>query len=153
MLSSTVEYALRAMSWLALTPDQLVPTSTLAKHTQVPVHYLAKVLQQLAAARLITGRRGVGGGYRLARQPSQITLIQVVNAVSPVERITTCPLGLSTHGSQLCSLHRRMDAAAKAIIDILDGVTLQDLIDDPGRRTPLCETAPVARLTISAGKA
>ena len=67
MFSQTTEYALRAMACLAMYPDDLVATPTLAEQTKVPANYLAKVLQQLAAAKLITGRRGVGGGYRLAR--------------------------------------------------------------------------------------
>ncbi len=67
MFSQTTEYALRVMAWLALSPDLLVPTLTLADKTKVPAHYLAKVLQQLASAELVTGRRGVRGGYKLAR--------------------------------------------------------------------------------------
>ena len=64
MLSQTVEYALRAMVCLAQSPDQLTPTPALASKTKVPPNYLAKVLQVLAQAELIEGRRGVGGGSR-----------------------------------------------------------------------------------------
>src|SRR5690242_12596824 len=100
MYSQTAEYALRAMSCLAVTPAHLMPTGTLADLTKVPPNYLAKVLQQLAASGLITGRRGVGGGYKLARPPAAITLLEVINAVCPVQRITTCPLGLNGHDGQ-----------------------------------------------------
>lgn len=150
MFSQTTEYALRAMAWLALTPDVLVPTTTLAEKTKVPPHYLAKVLQQLAAADLITGRRGVRGGYKLARAASDITLLNVVQAVAEVKRITTCPLGLKNHGPNLCPLHRRIDAAAKAIIDLYSGITLRDLIAEPSASKPLCDEAMTAKLTISA---
>lgn len=148
MFSQTAEYALRAMSWLALTPGDLVPTPALAERTKVPPNYLSKVLQQLAASGLIIGRRGVGGGYRLARAGSDITLIEVVNAVDKIERITTCPLGLSDHGSNLCPLHRISDRAAQAVIEILDGTTLQDLIDEANK--PLCDAETVAQLSVSA---
>lgn len=140
MFSQTTEYALRAMSCLALAPDQLVPTNTLATMTKVPSNYLAKVLQQLATAKLITGRRGVGGGYRLARPAAQINLLDVVNTVGTLQRITTCPLGLANHGTNLCPLHRTMDNAAATLIKMLDGVTLQNLIDAPGASNkPLCD--------------
>ncbi len=139
MFSQTTEYAVRAMAWLALSPSDLVPTVLLAERTQVPSHYLAKVLQQLAAAELVTGRRGVRGGYRLARPASAITVMEVVRSVTRLERITSCPLGLASHGSNLCPLHRLMDHAAKAVIDVLDNKTLADLISQPGMNTPLCD--------------
>lgn len=148
MFSQTTEYALRAMSWLALSPDTLTPTGQLAEKTKVPSHYLAKVLQQLSDAKLITGRRGVKGGYRLSRPPAQITLLEVINAVAEVKRITTCPLGLANHGPNLCPLHRRIDAAAKAIIDLYGSATLESLLDEPGGSKPLCDQEMTAKLSI-----
>lgn len=150
MFSQTTEYAMRSMACLALTPNELLPTSELAKQTKVPLNYLAKVLQQLSSAKLIQGRRGVGGGYRLSRPPREISLMEVINAVTKVERIKTCPLGISTHGSNLCPLHRKADEAAAAVIRVFEGTTLQDLISQPGASTPLCETRTAATMTVSA---
>jgi len=153
MFSQTVEYALRAMSWLALKPSELVPTPALAERIKVPTNYLAKVLQQLAAADLIVGRRGVGGGYKLSRPSDQIHLLDVINAVSPIKRIKTCPLGISTHGANLCPLHRKTDQAAAAVMEIFEGTTLRDLITDPKSNTPLCEERVAsAPLTVSMAK-
>lgn len=150
MFSQTTEYALRAMSCLALAPNQLVPTNTLADMTKVPSNYLAKVLQQLATANLITGRRGVGGGYRLAKPAEQINLLDVVRTVGTLNRITTCPLGLSNHGHNLCPLHRKLDEAAASMITMLDGVTLQQLVDSPGANNrPLCDSRAIQEITIS----
>lgn len=149
MFSQTTEYALRAMSCLALAPNQLVPTNTLAAMTKVPNNYLAKVLQLLAAANLITGRRGVGGGYKLARPATEIRLVEVINTVGSLKRIETCPLGLPNHGPNLCPLHRTMDKAAAALIDLLDNVTLQNLVDDPKTpNKPMCDSITMAALTI-----
>jgi Rrf2 family protein len=150
LFSQTTEYAMRAMAWLALSPDVLVPTMTLAEKTKVPPHYLAKVLQQLSAADLITGRRGVRGGYKLSRPARQISLLDVVRSVAEVERITTCPLGIESHGPNLCPLHQKADAAAKAVIDLYGSATLQDLVADPVSPTPLCDARSTARLTVSA---
>lgn len=140
MFSLTAEYALRAMACLALLPDQLVPTPNLAAQTKVPPNYLAKVLQLLASSNLITGRRGVGGGYKIARPASEISLLEVVRAVTQVERIRACPLGLTTHGSNLCPLHRKVDEAAAQVIDLYSRTTLADLLTDPSRPKPLCDT-------------
>lgn len=152
MFSQTTEYALRAMACLALRPDQLVPTPILAEQTKVPSNYLAKVLQQLASAELINGRRGVGGGYQLSRPAAQINLLEVINAVGSLHRIKSCPLGLANHGPNLCPLHRRLDEAAGKVIDLVQGVTLQDLVSDPRSNKPLCDAETTAKLTVSAGR-
>lgn len=142
---------MRAMAWLALSPSELVPTNTLAEKTKVPPHYLAKVLQNLAAADLIVGRRGVRGGYRLARPASQITLLEVVRSVAEVNRITTCPLGLPNHAGTLCPLHARIDHAARVVIEVYGSTTLQSLAEESGTIKPLCDAQTLATLTISAG--
>lgn len=149
MFSQTTEYALRAMACLALYPDQLVATGTLAQMTKVPSNYLAKVLQQLGGAGFIEGRRGVGGGYKLARSASDINLVQIINAVGRLKRIETCPLGLENHGTRLCPLHRTMDRASSMLIDMLKDVSLQDLIGDAQNPTkPLCDRQTMATLSV-----
>lgn len=136
------------MTCLAISPNERVASGALATRTQVPQDYLSKVLQLLARADLIKGRRGVGGGYQLARPAAEITMVEVINAVEPLKRIESCPLGLDNHGPNLCPLHRRMDLAAKAVIDILDDVTLDDLLNEPNSNKPLCDTETTARLTV-----
>ena len=141
MFSQTTEYALRAMSCLAYAPDSPVSTIDLATQTKVPPNYLAKVLQILAGEGLITGRRGVGGGYRLSRPPAEITMLEVINAVNPIERIRQCPLGIKSHGTKLCSLHRRLDGGAASIIDLYGGITFEDIVRGESEpRRPLCDT-------------
>lgn len=137
MLSQTTEYALRAMACLAGHPDDLTPTPELARRTAVPANYLAKVLQSLAQSDLIRGRRGVGGGYRLAKPAEEISLLDIVNAISPMDR----PDALSFIGNvvgraQLEALQRRLTAATDQVKQHLGGVTLRDLLDDPGVSEP-----------------
>jgi len=147
MLTQTVEYALRAMACLAFNPDELTPTPTLAEQTKVPASYLAKVLQMLSAGDLITGRRGVGGGYKLTRPAKEISLLDVINVVDPVERIETCPLGITGH-DRLCPLHYRLDQAAKAMIDLFGSATLANLIEDAGSSIPLCDQQTATKLRV-----
>ena len=149
MLSQTSEYALRAMSCLAYAPDELTPTPVLAKYTKVPSNYLAKVLQLLAQADLIVGRRGVGGGYRLAKPADTISMLDVVNAIDPVRRIESCPLGLPNHGGTLCALHKAMDDAAKHMLESFGGVTMADLVADAGGNRPLCDTELTEQLAVT----
>lgn len=149
MLSQTSEYALRAVSCLAYSSDELTPTPVLARYTKVPSNYLAKVLQLLAQADLIVGRRGVGGGYRLAKPATDITMLDVVNAIDPVRRIESCPLGLPNHSGTLCALHRAMDDAAKHLLDTFGSVTMADLVADAGGTRPLCDVELADRLAVT----
>lgn len=148
MLSQTTEYALRAMSCLAYTPEQLTPTPVLAAQTKVPSNYLAKVLQSLSQSNLIAGRRGVGGGYRLSKPAASISLLDVVNAIDPVHRITSCPLGLPNHGQNLCALHRAVDRAAELMIETFGNVTLADLVAESSGSRPLCDPELMAKFGV-----
>lgn len=139
MLSKTAEYALRAVVCLGGQVASPASADVLARKTQVPRSYLQRVLQDLAAARLVRSRPGPGGGYELARDPSDISILDVVNAVSPIERIRVCPLGLSSH-TQLCPLHRQLDEAYAATEVAFRGVTVRAVIESADPITPLCES-------------
>ena len=90
MFSQTVEYALRAMVQLAAEAPEACTTQDIAESTKAPGAYLAKVLQSLRGAGLISSRRGVGGGVKL-RPPKKINLLEVINAVEPLERCVEGP--------------------------------------------------------------
>src|SRR3972149_5635143 len=110
MISQTAEYALRAVTHLAGREAIDAPTTAqIARTTQIPSNYLAKVLRSLSRAGLVHSQRGPGGGHKLARNPAELTALQVVNAVDPLTRIKSCPLGLEDH-RDLCPLHCRLDS-------------------------------------------
>lgn len=139
MHSQTTEYALRAMICLATRPAQLVSTSVLSEQTKAPSDYLAKVLQMLSGEKLIDSRRGVGGGYRLARGPDSITVLDVINAVQGAEeRCFRCPVGVGANGGELCALHKLTDRASRALTDIYGGCSLSDLLTNGSARPALC---------------
>src|SRR5947208_5514315 len=111
MFSKTVEYALRAVAHLADRAPEGRTTDQIAAVTKVPRAYLSKLLQTLCRKGVVQSHRGVGGGMTLVKSPAELTILEVVNAVEPIVRITTCPLGLAAHGVRLCPLHRRLDNA------------------------------------------
>jgi Rrf2 family protein len=86
MFSMTVEYALSAMTEIAREAPESSTTANIAESADVPPAYLAKVLQSLRRGRLITARRGVGGGVKLARPANRISLLDVIDAVEPLKR-------------------------------------------------------------------
>jgi len=140
MFSQTVEYSLRAVVFLAQHAPLPQKTSDIAASTQVPSAYLSKVLQGLQGKEIVRLQRGIGGGVSLARPPEELTILDVVNAVEPIERITSCPLNLKSHGVNLCALHRRMDNALKAMEHAFRTTTLAELLQDSNPSVPLCAT-------------
>ena len=144
MFSQTVEYALRAVVHLAYEAPGARTTAQIADATQVPRDYLAKILQGLAKKGIVATQRGVGGGVSLGRDPADLTILDVVNAVEPIQRIVTCPLGLKTHGVRLCPLHRRVDDALALVEKAFGGTTLAEVLAEPSESVPLCEGPPVA---------
>lgn len=146
MFSQTVEYALRAMVQLAYAGEQGISTDQLAHLTQVPRAYLSKVIQGLRTSGLIRSQRGIGGGVYLNRPPESITILEVVNAVEPVKRILSCPLGLKSHGRNLCPLHAKVDSALASIESCLGGATLADMISGKSENLlPMCEVGELPK--------
>lgn len=137
MLSKTAEYALRAVVCLGSRGDA-VSADVLANLTKVPRRYLTRVMQDLATAGVVQSRPGPGGGYELAVATEQLTILDVVNTVDPIQRIKECPLGLQSHHS-LCPLHAELDKAYAQVEAAFANVTIRDLMDSANPIVPLCE--------------
>jgi len=130
MLSKTAEYALRLVIALAeADSEEAIPCRELAERAMVPEEYAVQILCNLSRRKVVTGQRGRVGGYRLAKRPDRLTLLEVVNAVQPIERIRSCPLGFGDHGHSLCPLHQCIDDVLAYLEERLAGATVQSLID------------------------
>jgi Rrf2 family protein len=138
MLPKTAEYALRAVVCLGRS-ERPQSADRLSEETQVPRRYLHKVLQELAQARLVRSQSGPGGGYALAQESIKITILDVINAVAPLERIRRCPLGIASH-RDLCPLHAELDRAYAATQAAFASVTIAQLLKSTPSRPPLCRT-------------
>ncbi len=145
MFSQTVEYALRAVVHLADRSPEAQTTDQIAAATLVPKAYLSKVLQGLSRAKIVQSKRGIGGGVTLAKSPDVLTILDVVNAVEPIQRIRHCPLGLKAHGVRLCPLHKRMDSALAMVESAFRSTTLAEVLAEPTSSHPLCEVVPLKR--------
>ena len=148
MISPTAEYALRAVVAIAQGGGDTVVTPTIAEITKVPPGYLPKVLQILRKAGLVGSKRGLGGGFTLARPAEDMTVLEVVNAVDPIKRIDRCPLGIDSHGTNLCPLHKRLDEATELVEQSFASTTIAELLSPPGRNAPLCQPAKPIELAV-----
>jgi len=85
-LSSKTRYAIEAMLELAVNPCQPVTLASISVHQGISQSYMEQLFMHLRRAGLIQGARGPGGGYRLGRESSEITIADIVVAVD--ERAT-----------------------------------------------------------------
>ena len=144
MISQTAEYALRAMVFLAMHRGEPSTVETIGRSTRIPAGYLAKIMQHLSRAGFTTAQRGLHGGFLLVRDPADITLLDVFQAVDPVQRIRTCPQ--NDPNLQLCGLHRTLELAVEAGEAILRGASLATIISEP-THVPLCSVGELPTLT------
>ncbi|OIR01526.1 HTH-type transcriptional regulator CymR [mine drainage metagenome] len=134
IISQSAEYALRAAVLLSRAEGAPMTAQQLAESSRIPPDYLSKILQALRKAGIVTSQRGVNGGFVLAKEPRRTTVLEVVNALDPIERILSCPLKLTEHGTKLCPLHRKLDDAIATVEKAFGGTSLAQLspADIPG---------------------
>lgn len=137
VISNTAEYALRAVVHLATHGDQPSTAQQIAEMTHVPAGYISKVLQDLVKAGIAHSQRGPNGGFILAAPPEKLSVLDVVNAVDPIQRIRECPLKLPAHGRNLCVLHQRLDDAIAAVEQMFARSTIAEMIK-PSRAGSKC---------------
>jgi Rrf2 family protein len=137
MISQTAEYALRAVVFLA-GQDRPCTTSEIAQATQVPAGYLAKVMQSLGRGRVVRSQRGLNGGFTLVEDPAELSVLQVLSAVDPIQRYPECPLGIPSHGRRLCPLHYRLDQAAESIEKAFRETMVAELLPSRRDRGAVC---------------
>ena len=130
MISRTGIHAIRALSSLATLPKEArMGTATLAGLISAPPNYLGKLLQNLARHGLVDSRKGLHGGFRLARPPRSISLLQIVEPVEQVGRFSGCFLGRPECSDDApCTLHHRWAALRDSYMALLTETTLDDLL-------------------------
>lgn len=144
-MNNGVEWAAHCAALLAVMPAGVpVPASTLAQFHDVPGPYLAKALQQLARAGIVTTTPGRRGGYALARPAGEITLLDIVNAVDGDARAFRCTeirrRGPSAVPGRCytprCGIAAAVWHAEQAFRDALAAVTIADIAEGVRRDSP-----------------
>lgn len=136
-LSKRGEYGLRAMIQLAelhqpIDTHRLTQIKELAEIENIPLKYLEQILLSLNNAGLLSSKKGINGGYYLAKEPSEIDLAQIVRILdgplAPIRCVSRmayepcdCP------DENTCGLKLVMNDVRNAIADILENTTLEDM--------------------------
>jgi len=137
-VTKSTRYALYAASEMALAGDAPTTVAAVAERYGIPGSALAKVFQQLVRAGLATGTRGIGGGYRLARPASRITVLDVMHVFERRRDPAACLLhdrpGEVCPKASACSVQWLFNEVDELVRSTYESVTLQTLVTRGRRR-------------------
>jgi len=126
-VSTRGDYAARALLSLALHgKDRPTSVKEIAERTSLPQPYLEQILLAVKGAGLVRSKRGVGGGYVLARAPEEITLAQILAAV---EGPLVTLMGPHDHCEGHCILQEVWVCVSEEMGHLLEGFTLAQLVE------------------------
>ena len=128
-VTKLTDYATLVLTVMAGEPAAVHRAGELAERVRLELPTVAKLLKPLAHAGLVEGFRGVHGGYRLARAPEQITLIQIVEAMEGPLGMTECSVHAGNCGIEdHCGVRANWRRINDVVIDALRGVTLAQML-------------------------
>lgn len=122
-----IEYALMALRYLQR--GEIISARRLADQARISSDLLSKILQKLGQAGLVESVHGAQGGYRMRRDPAQVTVQDIVNALHDVPRILPCTGLDSCSLSEVCSIRPGMQGLQAAWDALLSHVTLSSLYE------------------------
>ena len=140
------DYAMRVLMYLALRRPELCTIQEIADAYGISKNHLMKVAYQLGLSGWIETVRGRGGGLRLARDPAEVRLGDVVRATEEDFRLVECfdPDSDTCRITPACRLQGVLREAGQAFLDVLDDYTLADLVDRPRALARLLQIRPAA---------
>ena len=129
-LTKAADYAMRSMIYVACLPDDAVALRTEVARTQaMPASFTAKILRRLVRARLLRSSRGVNGGFSLARQASEITMLEIITAIEGPMSVTACANERAgCEWADDCPAALVWPIVQKSIEETLSGITLESLV-------------------------
>ncbi|MCC6500319.1 MAG: Rrf2 family transcriptional regulator [Anaerolineales bacterium] len=135
-ITRQADYAVRAILHLArLEPNQRAATSAVAKEQRIPPPFLAKIVSQLSIAGLLHTSRGARGGVTLAREPKDITLLEVIEAIDGPIQLNQCVGNVGDDGvcpfEKDCPIKPVWCDAQNELVTRLKGANFADLIAQP----------------------
>ena len=127
--SRSAEYAIRALVHLAAIPaGEYAMAKSIASAADIPGHFLAKLLQQLARDGFLKSSKGPHGGFRLARPAADVSMLNIVDAIDGAGRYDRCIGGSAEcNGHAACGMHDSWIVLRSRIIDYLGGTSVADL--------------------------
>ena len=132
-LTTKGRYAVTAMLDLALHQGQQRPVTLqdIAANQEISLSYLEQLFARLRQGGLVRGTRGPGGGYRLAKDSSEVTIAGIISAVDEKADLTRCGGKSDCQQGEECLTHELWAELSEKIYQFLDDISLADLIQRP----------------------
>lgn len=129
--SRSAEYAIRAFVHLAQVRDsRFAMVKQIAAEEEIPAHFLAKILQQLARKGLLRSSKGPTGGFSLRQPPEDVSLLHIVEALDGLQEYQKCASGLAECNDDMpCGMHDSWKALRSRIMDYLEHTTIADVAE------------------------
>lgn len=130
MFSKACEYGIKAMIFIAQAGERgrLVSLKEIARETNSPVAFTAKILQTLSREGLLVSSKGAAGGFQLAGSARMVNLAQIVRAVDGEQVFTACGLGLEKcNASKPCPVHFKFARVRDQLAEMLHTTHLEEL--------------------------
>ena len=143
-VTKLTDYASVVLTVLAARPGDVLSAAELADLAGLEVPTVSKLLKPLAQAGLVDGFRGVHGGYRLSRPATQISLVEIVEAMEGPLAMTECSLDHGECGiSHQCGVRANWRRINDVVADALRNISLAQMLDD----APLPQRSPGRRIS------
>ena len=129
IFSRQCEYALQAVLYMSAQPKgRFTNISEISERLDIPMPFLGKTLQLLVKGKILSSLKGPYGGFRLERDPNDITLFNVVDAIDGTLFMTSCVLGFPECSSKNpCPIHSEWGRLRDSIYNMLANKTIADL--------------------------
>ena len=127
--SRSAEYAIRAFVHLAAVPEgKYAMVKQIAEEADIPSHFLAKILQQMARKGFLRSSKGPTGGFCLRMSATDLNLLQIVDSIDGLADFERCPAGMAECNDQApCGMHDSWKALRGRIMDYLEQTTIEEL--------------------------
>jgi Rrf2 family iron-sulfur cluster assembly transcriptional regulator len=141
LYSKTCEHAIRALSYLASRASgDLCLVDEIAEAEDLPRPFTSKILRDLVRAGLLTSSRGPGGGYALARDPEDVSLLEIQQIVDSTDTLSRCAVGLELCNDHApCPLHDEFKPLRQSIRVYLEETTLAQMAGALRRKRAILE--------------
>ncbi len=129
IFSRQCEYALQAMLYIsAQEPGKFTNINEISERLDIPMPFLGKTLQLLVQDRILSSLKGPRGGFKLAKDPSEIALFHVVDAIDGTDFLTSCVLGFPECSTKTpCPMHQEWGGLRDRVFQMLANKTIADI--------------------------
>lgn len=128
-LNNTSKYAIRILSYIANhSKGKLLSARELSEILDIPYKFLTRIMTDLVREEYLISVRGREGGNKLARDPSKITIMEILNTFNEFNNQTECILGIGPCDQhKQCALHDEWLKPKKMILEMFKKTTLADM--------------------------